>query len=216
MISNYNLKPFKFSSHDLILKLIKPNSNILDIGCSKGYLACQLKKKGCIITGIDNNKEDLLSAKKECNKTILLDISREKITGKYDIIILGDILEHLQDPLTLLKSLKKNLKEKGYILISVPNGVNIYARIKILFGNFDYEEKGIFDKTHLRFFTLKSIKKLIKDSGYSITEIKYSPIPIYLIDSLPKIILTPIYYSFIALTKLMPRLFAYQFIVKIQ
>jgi 2-polyprenyl-3-methyl-5-hydroxy-6-metoxy-1,4-benzoquinol methylase len=216
MTSNYNLKPFKFSSHDIILKLIKPNSEVLDLGCSKGYLASQIKEKGCTVTGIDNNREDLLSAKKECTKTLLMDISKEKIKGKYDIIILGDIIEHLADPLSLLKSLKTNLKAKGYLLISVPNGVNIYARIKILFGNFNYEEKGIFDKTHLRFFTLKSFKKLIIDSGYSLTEIKYSPIPVYLISSIPKILLTPIYYLFIMLTKLRPQLFAYQFIAKIQ
>jgi 2-polyprenyl-3-methyl-5-hydroxy-6-metoxy-1,4-benzoquinol methylase len=217
METKYTSKFFSYSSHDLLVKLVEPNKTVLDIGCSKGFLGKKLKEKGCIITGIDSNKEDLIEARKYYDKTLLLDINKENISGKYDIIILGDVIEHLSEPERILKNIKKNLNENGYLLISVPNIVNIYARLKILFGNFDYGEKGIFDKTHLRFFTLKSFKSLINNSGYSIIRVEFSPIPIYLVfPNASEYLLKQINSLFNIITKLYPKLFAYQFIAKVK
>lgn len=212
----YNLKPFKFSSHDKIIKLVEKNKKILDVGCASGYLASFLKQKGCIIDGIDTDKGSIEKAKEYCNAYIS-DISKEKIEGKYDVIILGDILEHLVSPDEVLLKLKENLKNDGYIIISIPNIVNIYPRLKILLGYFDYEEIGIFDRTHLRFFTQKSFKKLIYETGYKIEKLEYTPIPIYLkFPQFPKFLLNPIYYLLSVLATYWPTMFAYQFISKIR
>ncbi|MDP1728725.1 MAG: class I SAM-dependent methyltransferase [archaeon] len=212
----YNLKPFKFSSHDKIINLVDKNKKVLDIGCASGYLASFLKEKGCVVDGVDTDEELIKIAKKYCNAYIL-DISKDNVVGKYDIIILGDILEHLENPDKVLLSLKENLNDDGYIIISIPNIANIYPRLKILFGNFDYEEIGIFDKTHLRFFTRKSFKELIKNTGYKIEKLEYTPIPIYLkFPNIPKLFLNPIYYLLYILAICWPTMFAYQFVVKIK
>ena len=153
----YKLKPFKFSSHDKILNFVEKNKKVLDIGCASGYLASFLEEKNCIVDGIDIDQKSVAKAKEFCNAHVL-NISQEKIDEKYDVIILGDILEHLEHPDEILSKLRGNLNDGGYIIISLPNIVNIYPRVKILFGYFDYEEVGIFDRTHLRFFTRKSLK----------------------------------------------------------
>ncbi len=216
-MSKYELKQIPFSSHTKIINLVERGKTVLDVGCSKGFLAEELKKKGCTITGVDNNREDLREAGKYYDRTFLLDIENDAIKGKYDIIILGDILEHLSEPEKVLKNIIKSLNKEGYIILSVPNIANIYARLKLLFGNFDYEEKGIFDKTHLRFFTIKSFNKLIREAGYSVIKFDSTPIPIYLsFPNVSKSLLKPFYYLLNILNKLYPRMFAYQLIAKVK
>lgn len=211
----YNLKPFKLSSHDKIIKLVEKNKKVLDVGCASGYLASFLKQKGCTIDGIDTDRESVEKAKEYCNASIL-DISKDKINGEYEVIILGDILEHLVNPDKVLLNLKENLKNDGYIIISIPNIVNIYPRLKILFGHFDYEEIGIFDRTHLKFFTKKSLKKMINKTGYKIEKLEYTPIPIYLkYPRFPRFILNSVYYLLSILARYWPTMFAYQFIAKV-
>lgn len=212
----YTLKLFKWSSHDKIVKWVESNKKVLDIGCASGYLASFLKEKGCLVDGIDNNIEYIKEAEKYCN-AFILDISKEKIKDKYDVIILGDILEHLEYPEKILSNLKENLNKDGYIIISIPNIVNIYPRLKIFFGYFDYEDKGPFDRTHLKFFTQKSLKELIKNTGYKIENLEYTPIPIHLkFPNSPKFLLNLIYNLLNFLTKIWPNMFAYQFVVKIK
>lgn len=212
----YTLKPFKFSSHDKIIKLVEPDKKVLDIGCASGYLASFLKEKGCLVDGIDYDDKYIQEAKKHCNAKVL-DISKENIEGRYDVVIMGDILEHLVHPDEVLLKLKYNLSDNGYIIISLPNIVNIYPRLKILCGMFDYEEKGIFDRTHLKFFTRKSLKEMLKNTGYKIEKMDYTPIPIYIkFPKAPKFLVDPIYYILYFLSICWPTMFAYQFVVKIK
>jgi 2-polyprenyl-3-methyl-5-hydroxy-6-metoxy-1,4-benzoquinol methylase len=213
----YTLKPFKFSSHYKIVDLVEKNKKVLDVACASGYLATFLKQKGCSIDGVDIDSEYIDEAKKHCDNVAILDISKEKIEGKYDVVILGDILEHLSNPDDILSGLKNNLNNDGYIIISIPNIVNIYPRLKIFFGNFDYEEKGIFDRTHLRFFTKKSFVELIKKAGYKIEKMEYTPIPLYVkFPKAPLFLISPFYFLLYALAVFWPSLFAYQFVVKIK
>ena len=213
----YLLKPFKWSSHDKILNLVEKNKRVLDVACASGYLATFFKQKGCSVDGVDIDSEYIDEAKKYCDNAYVLDISKEKIDGKYDVIILGDILEHLSNSENVLSNLKNNLNKDGYIIVSVPNIANIYPRLKIFFGNFDYEEKGIFDKTHVKFFTRKSFKNLIKDSGFILEKLEYTPIPIYLkFSNAPKWLMNIFYFKFHLLSLVWPTLFAYQFVAKIK
>ena len=214
----YKLKPFKHSSHDKIISLVKPNSKVLDVGCASGYIAYLLKNKNCQVTGIDIDEKYLEEAKNHCESVHLLDISKmskegKKIKGIFDVIILGDILEHTSHPHEILINLKENLKDEGIMIISVPNIVNLYARIKIISGNFDYEDKGIFDRTHLRFFTIKSLKKLVNKCGFEIKRIDFTPIPIKLIfKESPDVMNSSLH----LLANIHPNLFAYQIIATIK
>ena len=98
--------------------------------------------------------------------------------SSFDVIIMADIIEHLKDPLKTIIYFKKFLKKNGLLIISVPNIANIYSRTKLLLGFFDYGERGILDKTHLKFFTLRSFRMLIKNSGLNAEKEDVTPIPL--------------------------------------
>ncbi|SFB94658.1 bifunctional glycosyltransferase/class I SAM-dependent methyltransferase [Butyrivibrio sp. YAB3001] len=89
---------------------------------------------------------------------------------KYDYIVFADVLEHLVDPYSLVDRLKKNLKSDGCIIASIPNIMNAKVIYDLLRGNFEYQDSGVLDRTHLRFFTKKEVKKLFEERGYEIVE----------------------------------------------
>jgi 2-polyprenyl-3-methyl-5-hydroxy-6-metoxy-1,4-benzoquinol methylase len=88
----------------------------------------------------------------------------------FDVIIFADILEHLKDT-SVLSNYRRYLKNDGYAIISIPNVANWKIRLSLLLGKFDYKEAGILSRHHLRFYTLKTAKKMITDAGFQITYI---------------------------------------------
>lgn len=178
----------------------------LDVGCWTGNLGQQLViTKGCIVDGIDSDGRALIIAKERGYRNVYkINLNCEIISLPitYDVIICADVLEHLVNPLSVLKTLKQLLKKDGVIIISIPNVAFILQRILLFFGKFDYTPHGgIMDSTHLRFFTKKSIQQLCKDSGFAIG--KFSHITI-----------VKKRYSFLKLfAYLCPSLFAMQFLI---
>ena len=102
-------------------------------------------------------------------------VDLSKYSNYFDVIILADVLEHLSDPLEVLKRLKAYLKSDGEFLISMPNIRNAKSLYKIVVkGSFAYEERGVFDATHLRFFYKKDIVKLVADADLRIEQMASS------------------------------------------
>lgn len=165
---------------DDILNLIPENvSKVLDIGCSVGTLGEQIKQKsGSKVIGIELNKQAAKLAKKKLDKVIIEDLNKinleKHFKAKYfDCIIFGDVLEHLKDPWSILKQSTTYLNKDGIVIASIPNVRHFTTIINLLFnGYWPYRERGIHDKTHLRFFTLNNIKELFKDANLKITKIK--------------------------------------------
>lgn len=184
-----------------ILRLINEGWTILDIGCGNGILGKYLKKKQhkCNIIGIDISRDAAKIAKKYYDEVIISDIENMLVLNyniKFDAIILADVLEHLRRPDIVLKDLKGYVKQGGYIIASIPNIGRFEIRIKLLFGKFDYQDIGILDKTHLRFFTQKTIYTLFNKEGYNVIKKEYTG-------------LASKHYIF----SLFPNLFTYQFII---
>lgn len=165
--------------NESVLKYIPSNKTILDVGCGSGYLSKLLKEKNNIVYGIDSSKEACEIAKQYIDKVICRDIEKIKKTifknEFFDIIIFSDILEHLKDPLIILKNFKKYLKDDGIIIISLPNIACWNVRLRLLMGQFNYTETGILDKTHLRFFIQKTAKQLVKNADLKIKKIEGTP-----------------------------------------
>ena len=189
----FNLKaPYPYQpeinqvAFDLISKVIKEKrdvKNILDVGCGFGLLSKELKKTypKLDLYGIENAKEASQLSQKilkllQCNIEDMALIKSKLKTQKFDVIIFSDVLEHLYDPVGIIKSYKSLLKQDGTIVVTVPNIANIFSRIALLFGYFNYSETGVMDKTHIRFFNRKNLKQLAKESDLKIVSQKYDSI----------------------------------------
>lgn len=150
---------------------------ILEVGCSSGNFGMQLKKRqGAEVWGIEPNPEAAINAEKVLDRVIngyfTLDIDLPR--NYFDCIIFNDVLEHMSDPWQSL-DFSKELLVKGdvsYMIASIPNFRYIKNIYKLLVNkDFKYEDSGTLDKTHLRFFTLKSIRRMFDESGYEIINI---------------------------------------------
>jgi len=176
----YSLQNRPFSTHEHILRFVGRGKRVLEIGCAGGYLAELLTAQGCTVTGIEIDPRAASQARRFCNEVIVGDAEtlQLKFREKFDVIVLADVLEHLRDPARLLRRLTAALKPGGYLVISVPNVANWTVRVLLLLGRFDYEDRGILDRTHRWFYTLRSFEGLVSGAGYHIAELEInSPIP---------------------------------------
>lgn len=149
----------------------------LDFGCGSGGFSTLVKETfGAETWAVEINEEAAQKAAKKLDKVIIGDAieSLNEIPNHYfDCIILFDVLEHLCDPLSLLCALKTKLSNDGVIVASIPNIRYYRAFIQlVVHGNWDYKDHGILDRTHLRFFTYKSIVKMFNALGYEILQME--------------------------------------------
>lgn len=179
----FNLKKYAYFE-DLNLGLTKytsKNKTILDVACGQGLLGEAYKKNGNTVYGIDIAKDVLKINKKRLDFYFSEDITAfdkvEKILDKrkFDVIVFADILEHVYDPVSVLNFYQKYLKPNCLIYISVPNLVVWYTRFHILTGNYDYWEVGTQDKTHIRFFTERNLRKLLEVTNLEIVNFDITP-----------------------------------------
>lgn len=215
----YQEKTSPWSSHSLIAEHVgrmPPHSKILDVGTASGMLARRRWERPLRFFGIEAVAEwaDIASPFYETLWTCsLTDAPPEALRG-YDAIVLGDVLEHMSAPDAALKKLAGLQGSGCAFIISVPNIANLWTRLQLLMGRFDYAERGIMDRTHRRFFTRKTLSAMVREAGLEITFIQTTPIPLELISpffstSIGRVI----HGAFAGLTRLLPTLLGYQFIL---
>jgi len=134
---------------------------------------------------------------------------------RFDRVLLLDILEHLRSPDRILTECRALLNAQGQLIVSLPNIANITIRLMLLFGRFDYTERGILDRTHVRFFTRHTARRFLRENGYEIVQERLTVMPIELVlglspENLPMRTLNRL---LAAMTKLMPGLLGYQIIL---
>jgi 2-polyprenyl-3-methyl-5-hydroxy-6-metoxy-1,4-benzoquinol methylase len=177
----YQLKPSEDSSHGRISTLLRSRrpSKILDLGCSSGLLAERLTDMGHDVTGVDVmeiagvDQRTSTFVKADLNEGIPAEVG----TG-YDIVLAADVLEHLVNPGALMGQVKNVLAPDGVAMFCVPNIAHWYPRLRSTLGMFDYDQRGILDSTHLRFFTRRSIRKLVERQGFTIRRIEPVGLPL--------------------------------------
>lgn len=157
-----------------MLKYLPENAKkILDIGCGNGAFASLVKQKnGAEVWGIELMEDEAKVAVDVLDKVFVGNCEKH-IGGLpenyFDVIYMNDVLEHLVDPYSVLEILKSKLAPNGVVISSIPNVRFFRTFSKVLFSkDWKYDEYGVMDKTHLRFFTGKSIKRMYEELGYSI------------------------------------------------
>lgn len=172
----FNERPFE--SHAIVYNLIRGQTNILDIGSATGYVGEHLKKKGCHVWGIEIDPQAAKVSRSHLEKVYIGDVKEiQKMPIRehfFDYILMQDVLEHIRDSKGVLRSLQKYLKKGGAIIISTPNIAHVSIRLRLLCGKFVYEETGIMDKTHVHFFTQKTLYQYVKSEGYTIEAMDFS------------------------------------------
>lgn len=156
-----------------IARRIPPGSSVLDVGCAVGILGQFLgEERGCIVDGIEANADAAAIASRFYRKVIVVDVEASMLAdelkgARYDRIVCADVLEHLRDPLPILRQLPSLLLPGGRILVSTPNLGYGGAVLELLSGDLRYRDEGILDKTHQRFFTPRSFLRLLAEGGLS-------------------------------------------------
>ncbi len=173
---DYNNKPHDYFSNtrEEMLHFLPTNAKrVLDVGCGDGVFAKAVKEKNnAEVWGIELMVDEADKAKKILDKTFsgTCEDNIDNLPDDYfDVIYFNDVLEHLVDPYTVLERIKLKLKKQGRIISSIPNVRYHNTFMKVLFQkDWKYEDYGVMDITHLRFFTGKSIKRMYEEAGFRV------------------------------------------------
>ncbi len=179
----YAMKLGEESSHAVIRRWLAqmPASKILDLGSSGGLLAERARELGHHVVAVDlfepegvRDRVDRF-VQADLNEGIPPEVAEP---GGYDIVLCADILEHLVRPEELLKEIKPLLAPHGMLIASVPNISHWYSRTRIALGMFDYDQRGILDETHMRFFTRRGMSRRLRNAGFEIIRQEATGIPV--------------------------------------
>ena len=219
----YEIKTSTDSSHGVLLSQLSKKSpcNVLDVGCSDGALGERVRAQGHVVVGIDLERHDLVEDR--LNKFIQADLDQgvpKTLPGLFDVVLCADVVEHVRQPDVLLNELRAVVAPGGSVLVSIPNFGHWYPRVRTMFGLFDYDRRGILDRTHVRFFTHRSFKRLAQTAGYSVQRVACTGFPFDVLSrgntKVPSFIIAPLRLIDMALVKLRPPFFAYQFIYELK
>ncbi|MBD2088489.1 methyltransferase domain-containing protein [Microcoleus sp. FACHB-1515] len=180
------------SSLKKMLRLAGGSKKVIDFGCATGYLARLLRARGCEVTGLEINASAAKHAEEFCEQVIVADLDYVSLSEilpnqKFDVAIFGDVLEHLRNPWEVLEEVRSILTEEGYVVASIPNVAHGAVRLAMMQGKFQYEQLGLLDNTHLRFFTRQSVIDLFEQAGYTIETIDRTVMPIFDGNWVPKV-----------------------------
>lgn len=180
-----NLKN-KNDSNVLLYEMTEARTRVLDVGCACGDLSALLaERKNCRCTGFETDSEgvDICQKRKIFDEVRQIDLNSFKAADYprfrqfFEVIICGDVLEHLIRPADVLSELKHLLKPGGYFLVSLPNAAHASIKTGLLLNDWSYTELGILDKTHLRFFTAESIAEMFANANLKIMAAERTTLP---------------------------------------
>lgn len=220
MSNVYTFKDFEGSSHRILIDLIQrysqPGGTLLDLGAAGGELGAAVRHRFERTIGFEYDVDRAGDLRRHFDQVVIADLEtvRTLPASNVRVIVLADIVEHLRDSAILL-AVRRSLGPDGRLFLSVPNIANITVRLGLLFGVFEYRDRGILDSTHLRFFTMRTIKREVEQAGLRIVAISGSSIPIRLIIGrfTPEPILRMGERLLTMITRVWRSLFAYQIII---
>ena len=216
----YAWKEIPGSSHDVLRRRIRelaPGRRLLDLGAAGGHLGRAVRDRCAYLAGVEPDP----SLPPECRDGYDDWRATDALAAgtwetPFDVVVCADVLEHLPRPEALLARIREWLAPGGTLLVSVPNVANVTVRAALLLGQFPYAEKGILDRTHLRFYTRRSASRLLEDAGFRIRSVSATTMPYELaapfLGRAP--LAAPVRAFASGSARLWPTMFGYQFVLE--
>jgi 2-polyprenyl-3-methyl-5-hydroxy-6-metoxy-1,4-benzoquinol methylase len=158
---------------------------VLDLGCGEGGLARALPGAG--VVGVEADPGAAGRARKDCLRVHVLDLDLQEIPeppASFDTLVYADVLEHLRDPWSALARHRRLLIPGGRVVVSVPNAQHWRVSLGLLAGRWTYRDPDglghVLARDHLRFFTLREIRRAMASAGYAVTSLKSLASPLAL------------------------------------
>jgi SAM-dependent methyltransferase len=163
-----------------VIRFVKPNSKVLEVGAGSGAIARHIVSKSkCSVTAVESNPTSVEKLKKFCDRVYALDLNEAAWPnaldkdGKFDYVIAADVLEHVYNPWKVLQGMKTMLNPGGSIILSLPHAAHSSVLTSFYNGDVEYREWGLLDKTHIRFFGLHNVEGLYESAGLAITRVHF-------------------------------------------
>jgi methionine biosynthesis protein MetW len=163
-------------SHRAIVEAVPRGARVLDVGCASGHLAVALvAERACTVVGLEVDAAAAAEARTRGIEVREADVEREGLDAHgFDAVVFGDVLEHLRDPAGVLRQ----ARAAPLAVVSLPNIAHWTARRALLRGRFPQEDFGLFDRTHVRFFTRATAHALAREAGFDITAERLTGAPL--------------------------------------
>jgi SAM-dependent methyltransferase len=178
----YTLKDEPASSHAIVTRWMRqiPPARVLDLGCSGGLLSARVRALGHHVTGVDMLA--LPEVEGRVDEFIQADLDQGlpptlHDRGPFDVVLAADVLEHVREPEQLLDEIRAVLAPRGALIASVPNFGHWYARGRAALGLFDYDQRGLLDRGHVRFFTRRGLLRRLRGAGYAVVRLETTGLP---------------------------------------
>jgi 2-polyprenyl-3-methyl-5-hydroxy-6-metoxy-1,4-benzoquinol methylase len=153
--------------------------DVLDVGCGFATTSQKIREAGNRVVGIESSPEAVRVARTRIDHVIEGDLQNEVvlrgIADRFDAIVFADVLEHLAWPVATLKAYLPLLKPGGSVIVSLPNVGLWSVRLALMMGRFQYDDSGVLDRTHLRFFTRRSAVQMLRAAGVEPIGRTYNP-----------------------------------------
>ena len=204
-----NERPHGGHSRLLELALADDPQRVLDVGCSSGYLARPITERGVRVVGVELDPAAADEAREVCEDVVVGDVESMELPfepGSFDVVLCGDLIEHLRDPGSALARLRPFLRPGGRLVLTTPNVANWAMRLSLLGGRWRYTDRGILDRTHVHLFTRRSLVATVESAGYRVVELDHTaPVPLVGTPAVERVAH--------GVARLRPSLFAYQFLL---
>jgi 2-polyprenyl-3-methyl-5-hydroxy-6-metoxy-1,4-benzoquinol methylase len=216
-MSRYHAKSDASSSHGQITRIVRELARgpVLDVGAAQGILGQMLADARLPIDAIEPHPDWARAARAHYRHVFNCAIETTNgLPDKYRVVICGDVLEHTVDPVAALRKLRRHGTDDVTFIVSVPNVAHIVVRLLLLFGRFPRMSRGILDRTHLHFFTRDTAEQLLREAGLRAQRASGTPVPLDQVwprrrgATLLRVAMRAQH----ALVRLLPRLFAYQWV----
>ncbi|MHB8487890.1 MAG: class I SAM-dependent methyltransferase [Candidatus Dormibacteria bacterium] len=172
------------TAHGAAVQMVGYGKRVLEFGCAAGHVTKVLVQQNCAVTGVERDATAASGASRYAERVVVGDIEADEVWGElegqtFDVLMFGDVLEHMRDPLAVLRRGVPLLAAGGVVVTSIPNVAHGDLRLELLRGRFEYGPWGLLDRTHLRLFTYETMLALLHQAGLAPVELRRIIVPLF-------------------------------------